>query len=139
MGSSPPPVPSASFTLISDSYLGAMVSTVELIDNGVVHKGLVSEQERSALVAKAVELASKLAPGFDSPSGMIWPRINFTTDKGCREDGREVGLHNHPTIAPARAGTNWLENKILSKLTGNDVYGKNATRAWKYTLIPHRI
>jgi len=116
-----------------------MVSTVELIDNGVVHKGLVSEQERSALVAKAVELASKLAPGFDSPSGMIWPRINFTTDKGCREDGREVGLHNRPTITPARAGTNWLENKILSKLTGNDIYGKNATRAWKYTLIPHRI
>ncbi|KAG0125048.1 glycoside hydrolase [Tuber indicum] len=111
-------------------YLGAMISTVELIDNGVVHRGLVSEQERNALVAKAMELADKLAPGFDSPSGMIWPRINFSTDKGCREDGREVGLHNHPTISPARAGTNWLENRILSKLTGNDIYGKNATRAW---------
>ncbi|RPB03274.1 seven-hairpin glycosidase [Choiromyces venosus 120613-1] len=111
-------------------YLGAMVSTVELIDNGVVRRGLVSEQERNALVAKAVELADKLAPGFDSPSGMIWPRVNFNTDKGCREDGREVGLHNHPTIGPARAGTNWLENRILSKLTGNDIYGENATRAW---------
>ncbi|PWW71718.1 Glycoside Hydrolase Family 47 protein [Tuber magnatum] len=112
-------------------YLGALVSTVELIDNGVVRRGLVSEQERNALVAKAVELADKLASGFDSPSGMIWPRINFDTNKGCREDGREVRLHNHPTIGPARAGTNWLENKILSKLTGNDIYGKNATRAWK--------
>ncbi|KAG0632684.1 glycoside hydrolase [Tuber brumale] len=112
-------------------YLGAMVSTVELIDNGVVHRGLVSEQERNALVAKAVELADKLAPGFDSPSGMIWPRINFNTEKGCREDGSEGGLHDHPTITPARAGTNWLENRILSKLTGNDIYGKNATRAWK--------
>jgi len=124
---------------MSDSYLGAMISTVELIDNGVVHRGLVSEQERSALLTKAVELAGKLAPGFDSPSGMIWPRINFTTNKGCREDEREVGSHNHPTVTPARAGTNWLENKILSKLTGNDIYWENATSAWKYTLIPHRI
>lgn len=100
----------------------------------MVPKNLVSKSERRAALSQAVFLASKLAPGFDSPTGMIWPRINFTTNEGCREhpDQRPIPEFDHATIGPARAGTNWLENKVLSKLTGNEEYEKNATRAWKY-------
>lgn len=85
------------------------------------------------MLSQAVFLASKLAPGFDSPTGMIWPRINFTTNQGCREhlDQRPIPGFAHATIGPARAGTNWLENKVLSKLTGNINYEINATRAWR--------
>lgn len=100
----------------------------------MVPTNLVSKSERRAALSQAVFLASKLAPGFDSPTGMIWPRINFTTNEGCREhpDQRPIPEFDHATIGPARAGTNWLENKVLSKLTGNEEYEKNATRAWKY-------
>lgn len=65
---------------------------------------------------------------------MIWPRINFTTNEGCREaqDQRPIPELDHATIGPARAGSNWLENKVLTKLTGNGEYERNATRSWKY-------
>lgn len=110
------------------------MSTIELIDAGVVRIGLVSESERDSLLSQAVSLARKLGPGFDSPTGMIWPRINFTSSKGCTGSGAErpgpdSGL---AIIEPARAGSNWLENTVLSKLTRDDIYEKNATRAWKY-------
>jgi len=82
-----------------------MISTVELIDNGVVHRGLVSEQERNALVAKAMELADKLAPGFDSPSGMIWPRINFTTKNVTGNGKAWRGTANSAAAATATAFT----------------------------------
>jgi mannosyl-oligosaccharide alpha-1,2-mannosidase len=109
------------------------VSTVELIDAGVIPKTLVSEKDRNNLLSQAVSLADKLGPGFDSPYGMIWPRINFTEDKGCREAeaDRPIPGYAHATVGPARAGTNWLENKVLSKLTGKDIYERNATRSWK--------
>jgi mannosyl-oligosaccharide alpha-1,2-mannosidase len=86
------------------------------------------------VLSQAVSLATKLAPGFDSPTGMIWPRINFTTNQGCREhlNQRPIPGFAHATIGPARAGSNWLENKVLSKLTGKVEYELNATRAWKY-------
>ncbi|KAI5838014.1 glycoside hydrolase [Morchella snyderi] len=114
-------------------YLGALVSTVDLIDAGVLSKGLVSQYDRHDVLSQAVSLATKLAPGFDSPTGMIWPRINFTTNQGCREhlDQRPIPGFAHATIGPARAGSNWLENKVLSKLTGKVGYELNATRAWK--------
>lgn len=37
---------------------------------------------------------------------------------------------NDPVIGPARAGSNYLENTVLSKLTGDVRYVRNATRAW---------
>lgn len=107
------------------------------MDAGVVPKNLISKSERRAVLSQAVFLASKLGPGFDSPTGMIWPRINFTTNEGCREhlDQRPIPGFDNATIGPARAGTNWLENKVLSKLTGNKEYERNATRAWMYIFL----
>lgn len=59
------------------SYLGAMVSTVDLIDEGVVRRNLVTPAQRNLLLEKAVRLANLLGPSFDSPTGMIWPRVSF--------------------------------------------------------------
>ncbi|KAI5798135.1 glycoside hydrolase [Pyronema domesticum] len=115
-------------------YLGAMVSTVDLLDaNFTKFKKPITKHQRDGVLAKAVYLAQKLAPGFDSPTGMIWPRINFTEGKGCREvEGeRPYPDYDHATIGPARAGSNWLENYGLARLTGDKVYYENATKAWR--------
>ncbi|KAF8540423.1 glycoside hydrolase [Trichophaea hybrida] len=115
-------------------YLGALVSTVDLLDAGFTTLSKpVPQETRDALLRQAVFLADKLAPGFDSPTGMIWPRINFTEGVGCREipGERPYPDYNHATIGPARAGSNWLENYGLSRLTGDPIYAANATKAWK--------
>lgn len=115
-------------------YLGAMVSTVDLLDAKFTTFSIpVPKASRDALLAQAVLLADKLAPGFDSPTGMVWPRVNFTTAEGCREKPAERPYpdYDHATIGPARAGSNWLENMALSRLTGVKQYGANATRAWR--------
>ncbi|RPA87570.1 seven-hairpin glycosidase [Ascobolus immersus RN42] len=114
-------------------YLGSMVSTLDLIDSKTyVRDGLVSPDRRDRLLQQAVTLARMLGPTYDSPTGMPWPRVNFSAGVGCREPlgERPIPGFAHATIGPARTGTNWLENKVLSRLTGNDVYLKNATRAW---------
>lgn len=115
-------------------YLGAMVSTVDLLDAGFTTLSRpVPKEARDALLRQALHLADMLAPGFDSPTGMMWPRINFTSAKGCREklDERPYPDYDHATIGPARAGSNWLENMALSRLSGLPQYGVNATRAWR--------
>jgi mannosyl-oligosaccharide alpha-1,2-mannosidase len=115
-------------------YLGSLVSTVDLLDaNFTALSKPVPRKDRDALLQQAMFLADKLAPGFDSPTGMVWPRINFTSGEGCREkeSERPYPHYEHATIGPARAGSNWLENMALSRLSGNTVYGENATKAWK--------
>ncbi|KAF8416181.1 glycoside hydrolase [Tirmania nivea] len=113
-------------------YLGAMVSTVDLIEEGVVRRNLVTPVQRDSLIEKAVRLANLLGPSFDSPTGLIWPRVNFTSGQGCIESDGEKPYPDltDPVIGPARAGSNYLENKVLSKLTGDVKYVRNATRAW---------
>lgn len=114
-------------------YLGAMVSTLDMIDSKtVVREGLVSRDTRERLLKQAVTLAKMLGPTYDSPTGMPWPRVNFSAGVGCREplDERPIPGFAHATIGPARTGTNWLENQVLSRLTGDEIYLKNATRAW---------
>lgn len=54
-----------------------MVSTVDLIDAGIVRRNLVTPSQRDALLDKAVQLAESLGPSFDSPTGMIWPRVRL--------------------------------------------------------------
>src|SRR5690606_10545669 len=52
-------------------YLGAMVSTLDLIDSKTyVREGLVSADTRGRLLQQAVTLARMLGPTYDSPTGM---------------------------------------------------------------------
>ena len=95
------------------------------MDAGVIKAG--NSDEKKALLQQAVNLAAKLGPAFDSPTGLPWPRVNFKTGRGIDPNGRPGGT---TTIGPARAGSNWLEYRTLSKLTGDARYLRNATRAW---------
>ncbi len=59
----------------------------------------------------AVDLADRLLPAFNSPTGMPYVRVNLQT-----------GKPSSPVNNPAEIGTQILEFGTLSKLTGNQVY-----------------
>ncbi|KAI9720223.1 MAG: hypothetical protein M1812_003041 [Candelaria pacifica] len=119
-------------------YLGALVSLTDLIDSGVVPSNTLPDGSRDAILNQAATLGNKLAPSFDSPTGMLWPRVNFTSDLPSPDppplypqfDNKPRDAH--PAINPARAGSNYLENYGLSRLTQNLDYITNATKAWSH-------
>ncbi|TGZ82619.1 seven-hairpin glycosidase [Ascodesmis nigricans] len=114
-------------------YLAALISTVDLIDDNAI-PFYVGEEKRDGLLEKAVELAELLAPAFDTPSGMPWPRVDWKRGKGCIEPEwqRPYALWvRNVTVCLARAGTNWVEYASLTRLTGREEFRRNATRAWR--------
>ncbi len=119
-------------------YLGALVSLTDLIDSGTSHSTVLPIGSRNAILAQAATLANKLAPSFDSPTGMPWPRVNFTSNLPSPDPpsllpkNQEKARCAHPAINPARAGSNYLENNGLSRLLNNPDYIANATRAWSH-------
>ncbi len=66
----------------------------------------------------ATDLANRLLPIFNSPTGMPYPYINLKT-------GKTQGIVSNP----AEIGTLTLEFGTLSKLTGNPVYYDKAKKA----------
>jgi len=83
--------------------------------------GLLSSYELSGdkrFLELAVDLANRLLPVFDSPTGMPYRFVNLKTGK---TSGRLTG--------PAEIGTYLLEYGTLSQLTGNDVYYAKAKKA----------
>lgn len=70
------------------------------------------------LLAKARDLADRLLPAFDTPTGMPYRYINLKT-KAVRD----------PATNPAETGTIIAEFGTLSRLTGDDRYMKAAKRA----------
>ncbi len=83
--------------------------------------GLLSGYELTGderLLAKARDLGDRLAPAFNSPTGLPYPYINLRT-------GKPSGVQSNP----AETGTLILEFGSLSKLTGNPLYYQKAKRA----------
>ncbi len=83
--------------------------------------GLLSGYELTGderLLAKARDLGDRLAPAFNSPTGLPYPYINLRT-------GKPGGVQSNP----AETGTLILEFGSLSKLTGNPLYYQKAKRA----------
>jgi mannosyl-oligosaccharide alpha-1,2-mannosidase len=67
-------------------------------------------------LAKAVDLANRILPAFDTPSGLPQPMINLSAGKGIPND-ELPGL-----VSTAEVSTLQLEFRYLSYLTGNDIY-----------------
>jgi len=83
--------------------------------------GLLSAYELDGdqrLLDLAVDLADRMIPVFDSPTGMPYRMVNLKTGKAS---GAVSG--------PAQVGTYILEYGTLSRLTGNPVYYDRAKRA----------
>ncbi|KAK9469306.1 glycoside hydrolase [Lipomyces arxii] len=111
-------------------YLGSLVSLVDILDSGKLVGPLPNQgRYRNGALRKAQDLAEKLGPAYDSPTGLPWPRVNFTSNLGVHEVD-DLSREISPTVVPARAGSNWLENFVLSDLSQDSVYASNATRAW---------
>lgn len=71
---------------------------------------------------KAVDLGNRLSGAFDSPSGIPFASVNLASGKG-------KGSHTDSgASSTAEAATLQLEFKYLAKLTGEEVYWKNAEK-----------
>ena len=68
----------------------------------------------------AIDLANRLMPAFNSPTGMPYRYVNLKT-----------GATSDSISNPAEIGTLILEWGTLSKITGNDIYYQKAKHALK--------
>ncbi|GAA5824425.1 hypothetical protein JCM10212_000785 [Sporobolomyces blumeae] len=75
------------------------------------------------LLEKAVDLADRLLPAFETPSGLPMSFVNLARREGILDPD------NHGLTSVAEAGTLQLEFKYLSELTGNPVYWKAVEKA----------
>ncbi|KAF2637587.1 mannosyl-oligosaccharide alpha-1,2-mannosidase-like protein [Massarina eburnea CBS 473.64] len=117
-------------------YLGSMVSLVDLYDAGVIPENVITSEARDMILEQAVTLANCLGPAYDTPTGMPWPRVDLSKSKGVgdppsvyKADPKKI-KYDHPAVGPARAGSSILENRALTRLTGNPIYTKNSTLSW---------
>ncbi|KAF2676391.1 glycoside hydrolase family 47 protein [Lentithecium fluviatile CBS 122367] len=117
-------------------YLGGLVSLVDLCDAGVIPENIITGEARDMILEQAVTLANALGPAYDTPTGMPWPRVDFNKSQGVSDppsvykEHPEKVKYDHPVVGPARTGSSILENRVLTRLTGNSVYARNATLAW---------
>ncbi|KAI0281280.1 glycoside hydrolase [Russula aff. rugulosa BPL654] len=76
----------------------------------------------SLFLERAQDLADRMLPVFDTPSGLPYPAVNLQ---------QRVGLwaeENTPIVSTAEASTLQLEFRYLSELTDDDIYWKKAER-----------
>ena len=87
--------------------------------------GLLGRQEKfnynGELLDLAVDLADRLLPAFNSPTGIPYPRINLRSGLVPEET---------PETCSAGAGSLLLEFGTLSRLTGNPIYEDVARTAF---------
>jgi endoplasmic reticulum Man9GlcNAc2 1,2-alpha-mannosidase len=80
----------------------------------------------SLFLERAQDLADRMLPVFDTPSGLPYPAVNLQ---------QRVGLwaeENTPIVSTAEASTLQLEFRYLSELTDDDIYWKKAERVGLY-------
>lgn len=117
-------------------YLGGLLSLVDLYDAGLIPEHVMHDEARDLVLEHAVTLAEKLGPAYDTPTGMPWPRVDFNTNQGVSDsfslstEDSEKPRFEHPAIGPARTGSSILENRVLTRLTGDPTYARNSTLAW---------
>jgi mannosyl-oligosaccharide alpha-1,2-mannosidase len=117
-------------------YMGGLLSIVDLYDAGLIPQDIMVGDARDLVLEHAVTLAAKLAPAYDTPTGMPWPRVDFEREQGEPDpnfvfsNDPNKQEYDHPAIGPARAGSSILENRVLTRMTGDAVYTKNSTLAW---------
>lgn len=93
-------------------------------------------QHDPVYLEKAIDLADRLLPGFDTPSGSPLPKINLARHVGVRDD-------TYPNLVnTAEIATLQLEFRYLSALTGDPVYWEKAEHVMavvKGARLPHGL
>lgn len=76
----------------------------------------------SLFLKHARDLADRMLPVFETPSGLPYPSVNLQRREGVwAKDHREF-------VSTAEASTLQLEFRYLSELTDDDIYWKKAER-----------
>ena len=75
----------------------------------------------SLFLKRAEDLADRMLPVFDTPSGLPHPMVNLQQRVGLWED-------NNVLVSTAEAATLQLEFRYLSELTDDDIYWKKAEK-----------
>jgi len=101
--------------------LGGLLSAHLYASNPTLLNGYKLPNYNGELLDLAIDLADRLLPAFQSPTGIPYPRINLRT-----------GLVPGDTseTCSAGAGSLLLEFGTLSRLTGNPIYEHVAKRAF---------
>jgi hypothetical protein len=98
-----------------DIYVKNFEITIRML-GGLLSAYQMTGDER--LLRKAEDLGKRLAPVFDSPTGLPYVYVNLRT-------GKTRGAQSNP----AETGTLLLEFGVLSKLSGDPVFYQKAKRA----------
>ncbi|TFY59391.1 hypothetical protein EVG20_g7810 [Dentipellis fragilis] len=105
-------------TLDRDANFNTFETTIRVLG------GLLSAYHLSGedpvFLDKARELADRILPVFDTPSGLPLSLINLALRKGVANDD------NQGLVSTAEASTLQLEFRYLSQLTDEDIYWKKA-------------
>ncbi|EIN14259.1 glycoside hydrolase [Punctularia strigosozonata HHB-11173 SS5] len=89
--------------------------------------------EDTMYIRKAVDLADRILPAFETPAGLPMSLINLAQRRGS------LDKDNYNLISTAEAATLQLEFKDLAELTGNEVYWEkveNVMRVIKKARMP---
>jgi len=105
-------------------YLGGMISGYDFL-TGPLADLAENKTNVDALLKQSINLANALSFAFETPSGVPYNNIDFST-RG--NDGSNNGL--------ATVGTLVLEWVRLADLTGNKTYGELAEKGESYLLNP---
>ncbi|MBE7217543.1 MAG: glycoside hydrolase family 47 protein [Caulobacteraceae bacterium] len=98
-----------------DGSVSVFETSIRLV-GGLLSAHLASGE--GFLLDKAHDLAQRLLPAFDTPTGLPWSAINLKT-----------GVPRQPRTSPAGAGTFIAEWGTLSRLTGDGRFMAAAKRA----------
>ncbi|KAJ8132583.1 hypothetical protein O1611_g1038 [Lasiodiplodia mahajangana] len=82
----------------------------------------VASRRDSVYLSKAVEVANRLLPAYESRSGIPYASVHLSKAKGLASHA------DGGSSSTAEAATLQLEMKYLSYLTGNDTYWRKAER-----------
>ncbi len=73
-------------------------------------------------LTRARDLADRMLPVFDTPSGLPFPMVNLQKRQGIQDQ------NNRGLVSTAEVSTIQLEFRYLSELTDDDIYWKKAER-----------
>nr|CDI53308.1 related to alpha-mannosidase [Melanopsichium pennsylvanicum 4] len=102
--------------------LGGLLSAAALIRDPPHPAIAPSEQDAQMFIARAVELADRIKPAFDTPSGVPLREVDLETGEAFPD------LSNNNSSSLAEATTIQLEFKYLAHLTGDHKYWRIAER-----------
>lgn len=116
-------------------YIGGLLSAYDLINSPIVAPGTYNPAHVKALLTAAKTISDHLKPMFNSPSGLPYSNINFTT--GAYSNCNPISpCPNSTEVDTAVTGTLILEWYRLSDLTNDTSYRELAQKAESNLISP---